>query len=336
MKVLYAIQGTGNGHISRAREIVPILMKYADVDVMLSGTQADVKLQFPIKYKKHGLSFIFGTHGGVSYPKTLRSLKPISLLKDIQHFPVHSYDLVINDFEPLTAWACKLKGKPCLGLSHQAAFLSAKTPRPSRKDWFAESILKNYAPVSQKIGFHFKSYDEFIHTPVIRNEVRQLNPIESDHFTVYLPAYGDDIMIKELSKIKDVKWEVFSKHTTFSYKRANVDIKPINNESFLKSLESSRGLLTNGGFEGPAEALFLGKKVMSIPMTNQYEQQCNALSLKEIGGVMVDKIDVNFQQSLSKWVFETSPVKVDFPDQTEAIIQNILLNNVASKLDLVI
>ena len=60
MKILYAIQGTGNGHISRAREIVPILMKYADVDVLLSGTQADVKLQFPIKYKKHGLSFIFG------------------------------------------------------------------------------------------------------------------------------------------------------------------------------------------------------------------------------------------------------------------------------------
>jgi len=221
-------------------------------------------------------------------------------------------------------------------LSHQASFLSSKTPRPSNKDWFAESILKNYAPVTQKIGFHFKAYDDFIHTPVIRNEVRQLNPVEKEHFTVYLPAYGDDIMIQELGKVKDVKWEVFSKHTTFSYKRANVYIKPINNESFLKSLESSSGLLTNGGFEGPAEALFLGKKVMSIPMTNQYEQQCNALALQEVGGVMVNRIDVNFQQSLTNWVFDTSPVKVDFPDQTEAIIQNILFNNMTSKLDLAI
>jgi uncharacterized protein (TIGR00661 family) len=336
MKVLYAIQGTGNGHISRAREIVPILMKYADVDVLVSGIQADVKLQFPIKYKKHGLSFIFGRHGGVSYSKTISSLKPITLLKDIQRFPIHSYDLVINDFEPLTAWACKLRGKPCLGLSHQASFLSAKIPRPNKKSWFAEAILHNYAPVTQKIGFHFKAYDDFIHTPVIRNEVRQLNPVEKEHFTVYLPAYGDDIMIQELGKVKDVKWEVFSKHTTFSYKRANVYIKPINNESFLKSLESSSGLLTNGGFEGPAEALFLGKKVMSIPMTNQYEQQCNALALHEVGGVMVNRIDVNFQQSLTNWVFDTSPVKVDFPDQTEAIIQNILFNNMTSKLDLAI
>ena len=27
MKILYAIQGTGNGHISRARDIIPILKK---------------------------------------------------------------------------------------------------------------------------------------------------------------------------------------------------------------------------------------------------------------------------------------------------------------------
>ncbi len=31
MKILYAIQGTGNGHVARAREIVPILQKHYDV-----------------------------------------------------------------------------------------------------------------------------------------------------------------------------------------------------------------------------------------------------------------------------------------------------------------
>ena len=29
MKILYAIQGTGNGHISRARDIIPVLQKKA-------------------------------------------------------------------------------------------------------------------------------------------------------------------------------------------------------------------------------------------------------------------------------------------------------------------
>lgn len=53
MKILYAIQGTGNGHISRAREIVPLLQQYGTVDLLISGTQADVKLVQEVKYQLH-------------------------------------------------------------------------------------------------------------------------------------------------------------------------------------------------------------------------------------------------------------------------------------------
>lgn len=60
MRILYAIQGTGNGHVCRAEDIVPLLMKKGEVDVLISGTQADVQLPFPIKYRFEGLSFIFG------------------------------------------------------------------------------------------------------------------------------------------------------------------------------------------------------------------------------------------------------------------------------------
>ena len=34
MKILYAIQGTGNGHLSRAKEIIPALMNRAQVDIL--------------------------------------------------------------------------------------------------------------------------------------------------------------------------------------------------------------------------------------------------------------------------------------------------------------
>ena len=46
MKVLYAIQGTGNGHLSRARDIVPILQKQTSLDILVSGTQADITLPY--------------------------------------------------------------------------------------------------------------------------------------------------------------------------------------------------------------------------------------------------------------------------------------------------
>ena len=72
MKILYAIQGTGNGHLSRARDIIPILQQKAEVDILVSGIQADVNLPFPIKYRFKGLSFIFGKKGGIDLISTYR------------------------------------------------------------------------------------------------------------------------------------------------------------------------------------------------------------------------------------------------------------------------
>ena len=60
MKILYAFQGTGNGHASRAIEIIPYLQQKGQVDVLISGYQCQLKLPFDVKYKYYGLSFIFG------------------------------------------------------------------------------------------------------------------------------------------------------------------------------------------------------------------------------------------------------------------------------------
>ena len=57
MRILYGIQGTGNGHVARAREIVPILNKHAHVDVILSGNQSQIDLGFDVNYHSEGLTF---------------------------------------------------------------------------------------------------------------------------------------------------------------------------------------------------------------------------------------------------------------------------------------
>lgn len=67
MKILYAIQGTGNGHLSRSMEIVPLLQQMAEVNVLVSGTQGDLELPFPVKYAFNGFGFIFGKSGGVIF-----------------------------------------------------------------------------------------------------------------------------------------------------------------------------------------------------------------------------------------------------------------------------
>ncbi len=156
MKILYAIQGTGNGHLSRARDIIPILQEKGELDILVSGIQADVELPYPVKYKFKGLSFIFGKKGGIDLLATYQKSNLKQLYKEIKSLPVEEYDLVINDFEPVSAWACKMKNKACIGLSHQAAVINKKSPKPKKKDMVGRAVLNNYAPVSASYGVPFR------------------------------------------------------------------------------------------------------------------------------------------------------------------------------------
>ena len=323
MKILYAIQGTGNGHISRAREIVPLLQQHGDVDLLVSGTEAEVSLSQPLKYRFHGFSFVFGTNGGVDKWATYKIMDLPRLWRDMHSLPLKQYDLVINDFEPVSAWACKLQKIPAVSLSHQCSFVSPNTPRPAKWN-YAEWLFKYYSPTKYHIGFHFERYDDFIHTPVIRSEIRNLTTANHGHYTVYLPAYDDKTLVKYLSQSADVPWQIFSKRQKTPYQSGNVQVLPVNNEAFNHSLANCEGLLTGGGFEGPAEALFLQKKLMMIPMRGQFEQQCNALAASKMGVPVIHAIDDNFASHIKRWVKSDERVWVDFPDETAQIVDQMI------------
>jgi len=323
MKILYAIQGTGNGHISRAREIVPLLQQYGELDLLVSGTQAEVSLSQPLKYQYHGFSFVFGTKGGVDNWATFKIMNLPQLWKDMHSLPLKQYDLIINDFEPVSAWACRLQKIPSVSLSHQCSFISPDTPRPEKWN-YAEWLFKYYSPTTYHIGFHFERYADFIHTPVIRSEIRNLETSNLGHYSVYLPAYDDKTLLKHLRKADGVEWHIFSKRQKTPYREGNVQIFPVNNQGFNTSLASSTGLLTGGGFEGPAEALFLQKKVMMIPMTGQYEQRCNALSASRLGVPVINEIDEHFDTHINNWLSDDKKIQVNFPDETAQIVHDMI------------
>lgn len=328
MKILYAIQGTGNGHISRAREIIPYLMEYGEVDIVLSGHQAEVSIPYPIQFRRHGVGYTFGTTGGIDFGDSLRKLKPLHFFRDIYTLPVHQYHLVISDFEPVTAWACKVQGKHCVALSHQASFLSHKSPRPSVREPFAEWLFRNYSPCGQAYGFHFSSFDTFIHTPVIRQEVRRLETTEKNHITVYLPAHADELLLPLFQSFQDMQWHIFSKHSRNSYTAGNCHVQPVSNDAFLKSMASGAGVITAGGFESVAEAIYLRKKVMVIPMKNQYEQECNAEAAKSLGVTRIREVGPLFRQQLKSWLEFGIPVRIQYPDHTASIIAQVVRENI--------
>ncbi len=324
MKILYAIQGTGNGHLSRARDIIPLLQAKADVDILISGEQADVQLPYEILYRYKGLGFIFGKKGGVDLVKTYRKARLKRLYKEINQLPVEAYDLVISDFEPVSAWACYRKNKPCVALSHQSAVLNKNAPQPKHADVIGRSVLKNYAPATLHYGFHFVAYDRQIYTPVIRKQIRDMRVSRLSHYTVYLPSYEDARLVKVLGIFKNTQWQVFSKHCTKIKSYGNIVISPIENEAFMQSMASCSGVLCGAGFETPAEALFMGKKLLVIPMKGQYEQHCNAAALKGMGVPVIKSLKKKHSEKIADWLASGHTVPVDYPDITEQIIDTVL------------
>jgi uncharacterized protein (TIGR00661 family) len=328
VKILYAIQGTGNGHLTRAEDVIPILADYGQLDLFVSGSQADVKLPYPVKYKSKGLSFFFGTSGGINFLKTFKQNSSKEVYKEIKKFPIEKYDLVINDFEPISAWACRKRDVPCVGLSHQSALLSAHVPKPKQMDPVGEWLLHNYAPTNGNVSFHFEAYDSNIFTPVIRKGIRECKNETADHYTVYLPAYDDRKLVPLLARIPNVKWQIFSKHAKKSYHIGKLSVYPVNKEKFAESMTSAKGILCGAGFETPAETLFLNKKLLVVPMKSQLEQDYNAASLKRMGVPVIKKLRKRNLGEIISWLETDERVTVDYKNITaEAVAKAVALGN---------
>lgn len=324
MKIFYAIQGTGNGHISRAIQLYPYLKKYGEVDFFLSGSNAQLNYSIPIKYRSKGVSLYYKQTGGLDYIKIIKSLS-FSLYKEAKQLPIENYDLIINDFEFVSSLACSLKNKPCIHFGHQASFQSDKTPKAKTSNPMGEFVLKNFVKSSHYLGLHFSSFDKNIYNPIIKDEIITA-PVSNDgHVTVYLPQFAISYLAPYLLNEYKVHFEVFTKEVTSIVCDRNITYNPINNNAFTHSLIRSNGIITAGGFETPAEAMYLNKKILSIPIKHHFEQASNAAALQKIGVTVINKLDSEFHSAFDTWIHNTSPVKLNLTHSTDDIV-NILMN----------
>ena len=323
MKIFYAVQATGNGHISRAMELLPHLSKYGEIDIFFSGNNANLKLDAPIKYRSKGLSLYYTCTGKLNYVKIARNINPLTLQKEIKELPVEKYDLVINDYDYITARACAAKKVPAVNFGHQASFQSDNVPRPEKKSRIGEWMLKSFAPCERYIGLHFKEYDEFILTPVIKKEIIEAEPKNLGHITVYLPSYCEPQLVEIFSHFKRHRFEIFSRESSSINEQGHIKFMPVDKNLFNKSLINCDGIITGGGFETPSEAIHLGKKVMAIPIVGQYEQCCNAAALNEMKVMTLEKINGNFKHDFEKWVNDYQPVQADYSKTVERCMERL-------------
>ncbi len=331
MHILYAVQATGNGHISRAIELLPQLQKYGAVDVFLSGSNASLRPELPVKYKSSGLSLFYRPNGGLDTLKIVKQINPFFIRKEINKLPVKDYDLVISDFEYISAKACKKAGKPFWHWGHQASFASHLTPRPIKKDPFSEFILQQYCSSPLKVGFHFKAYEDWILPPVIKESLWNAKSEFRDHITIYLPHYSSTEIRRYLYGIDNMHFQIFSKEFKKEEKDFNITWMPISNEGFSNSMIKSRGVICGAGFETPAEALFLGKPLMVIPIQGQYEQYCNAAALLEFEVPVIERLDIHFSGALHEWQKKSNNMspKINFISTEESV--KLFMNKALAK-----
>lgn len=320
MKIFYAVQATGNGHIARAIELLPYLQQYGTVDVFLSGSNSNLPAALPVQYKSNGISLFYSKRGGLDYWKMLQSIKPLRAWKEAKDLPVDKYDLVINDFESITSLACWYKRVPSVNFGHQASFQSAHTPRPVKKDRMGELVLQRYAPAAAYVGLHFDRYDDFIFSPVLKEQVLQAQPVNKGHITVYLSHYADEVVAARLKQLPGVRFEVFSKKVKQPVTDGNIRFIPIQNEAFNHSMITSNGIITGAGFETPAEALYLGKRLLCLPIKGQYEQLCNAAALQQFNVPVIPSITADFAAIVANWLQSPLPRPLQLQHSTADIV----------------
>ncbi|MDB9894824.1 MAG: glycosyltransferase [Reinekea forsetii] len=309
MKILYGVQGTGNGHITRARAMqVALAAAGIEVDWVFSGRERsrffDMQAFGDFKVFK-GLSFATKA-GKVDMIKTFAEASLHQMYQDIRTLDLSQYQLVITDFEPVVAWAARKMGIACLGIGHQYAF---DHPIPKAANSFASNaLMKWFAPVTLGIGVHWHHFGQAILPPII--EVDRPSASPSLQSLVYLPFEKSDHVLAVLQAAAHEF--IFHCGDIAPGQYANVRVRGFSREGFRDSLYQSDGVICNAGFELASEALTLGRKIMVKPLHGQMEQASNALALTGLNlGISTDRID---SAAISRFIDEGQRRQVNYPN----------------------
>ena len=322
MKILYGIQLTGNGHITRSIQIIKSLKEIGcEVDIITSGSNSQLELPYEIKSRYKGLSFLYNRSGGIDWIKTIRSLGLIQFLKDIE-YDASGYDIVVSDFEPISAWSAKKHKKPSIGIGNQYSFISENITRPNRRSIISEIFLNRFAKCDHNIAINYQRYDDFIELPIISDSLLGKETREDDFYLVYLPSISTERIVREL-KSANQNWRIYSPDVKEDYVDGKIELKKPNKEEFAKDLLRCKGVITAAGFSTTSEALVLKKKIWSIPIKGQYEQQCNALALKGMG-IFTEDLST---ESIAKWIECYEKIDYEWKNPIDEIVKKIISYN---------
>ncbi len=197
--------------------------------------------------------------------------------------------LILTSYEYFTPLAARKLGIPCVSIDNNHFFNKCvhETPRGqtvgrlmyslplrwmfSNADYYLVSTFFKLPPA--------QVCETEVFPPVLRRAVLEVEPADGDHVLVYQTSPTFRRLVPALEQIPH-KVIVYG----LGYQRAskNLEYKPPSSTNFLKDLATCRYLITNGGHNAIAEALYFGKPVFSFPIRFAYEQFFNAFMVASL------------------------------------------------------
>lgn len=331
VRIVYGVQGTGNGHVSRARALAPALAaRGIEVHYVFSGRPAAAYFDmapFGAWTSHPGLTFVVA-NGRIDPWQTWRQLRLRACWHDICALPVTGYDLVLTDFEPVTAWAARRAGVPCVHLSHQAAFLN---PVPQQGPaWLRRPFLRYFAPADRHVGLHWHAFGQSLLPPLIETfPAPAATPAAEDEtddprpaVLVYLPFESLVDIRAALQPLTGVRWLVYHPSVPLDVESGHWHWRRLSRAGFQRDLRRVAGVICNAGFELPSEALSLGVKLLVKPLRGQFEQQANALALVQLN--LAQRLDTLDTAAVAAWLRQPPADATHYPDVAGALADWIL------------
>jgi uncharacterized protein (TIGR00661 family) len=309
MKILYGIQLNGNGHITRSIEIIKELRKKGiEVDILTSGNNSNLEIEAKFNFK--GISLLNNRNGGINWLKTILKIKLFQLLKDIK-IDISDYDLVISDFEPISAMAARRGNKKSISISNQNSLLKENI------GFFEKIFIGNFAKCDHSISIdYFRSNNSI--QPIIQKDILNKKIKQENYYVIYLPSIKVSKLISEIGKT-DKNWIIYT-NDNIKCENKKIIIKNINREDFIKDLCRCKGVITASGFSTTSEALVLGKKLWSIPLKGQVEQIINSKKLKKIG-IYTGKFN---SDNIKIWISNYKEVKYEWENPIKELVKKII------------
>lgn len=297
MRIIYGCNSQGQGHLSKATTLVPLLeARGHEVRVISSGPQPPSIYQF--RWHRHfsGLPYFlqdgktdpFQTirNWGKNLPDTLSSL--FHLKRMVREFEP---ELIISDFEPMTGNPFLAPGCEVVSMCRQVALLDPNIPIPPCKtiqQRITCTMIRCFTMGATRFhGFHYSPDSHRCVPPVIREDLLRYPVVQGKHLFIYNYHHtgkGEIERLLEWSKRRGIPVRAYGFPGEISRGwHGNVLMQPSDRYQMMADLASCRAAIVTSGLTTPLEAFLLQKPVVTVPLEDQWEQYTNAWHLELAG-----------------------------------------------------